>query len=83
MIKLLNARSISEFQIEVEFSDGTSGVFDAQNYLQGRSGPLLDFLRTPQTFKRFFIDAGALCWANGLELSASRVKEMSTLHAAA
>jgi hypothetical protein len=55
--------------LELEFSDHTQGVFDAGVYLATRSGPLLDKLRDPAYFSRVFIDADALCWPNGLELS--------------
>ena len=37
--------------------------------------PLLEPLRDSVYFARFFIDAGALCWPNGLELSPDRLHE--------
>ncbi len=61
MIKVLNARLADTFKPEIDFSDHTQGVFDAGAYLWTRSGPLLDALREPAYFERFFIDAGALC----------------------
>lgn len=73
MIKVLNARLIAPFQIELDFSDHSQGVFDARVYLANRSGSLLEKLREPIYFQRFFIDAGALCWPNGLELSPARL----------
>ena len=79
MIKVLNARLTAPFTLEVNFSDHTQGVFDANAYLAGRSGPLLDKLRDPTYFQRFFIDAGALCWPNGLELSQAKVREQSVI----
>lgn len=83
MIKVLNARLADAFKIELEFSDHTHGVFDAGAYLATRSGPLLDPLREPGYLKRMFIDAGALCWPNGLEISPARLHELCNLHAAA
>lgn len=59
------------------------GVFDAATYLASRSGPLLDKLRDANYFSRFFIDTGALCWPNGLEISPAKVHELANLHAAA
>ncbi len=73
MIKVLNARLIAPFQIELEFSDHSQGVFDGRAYLAHRSGVLLEKLRDSSYFQRFFIDAGALCWPNGLELSPARL----------
>ena len=83
MIKVLNARKADEFKLKLDFSDHTHGVFDAAAYLATRSGPLLDKLRDADYFSRFFIDAGALCWPNGLEISPAKVHELSTVHTVA
>jgi hypothetical protein len=77
VIKVLHARLTAPFMLEIDFSDHTQGVFDAKAYLASRSGPLLDKLRDPAYFQRFFIDAGALCWPNGLELSPARIHELA------
>jgi hypothetical protein len=74
MIKLLSARYLGDFQIELTFSDGKEGTFSGLALLK-KQGPLLDALREESVFGRFFIDAGALCWPNGLELSPSRLYE--------
>jgi hypothetical protein len=37
----------------------------------------LEVLRDPAYFSSCFVDAGALCWPNGLELSAARMYELS------
>lgn len=83
MIKVLNARLLDALRLELDFSDHTQGVFDAGAYLATRSGPLLDKLRDPAYFSRFFIDAGALCWPNGLELSPAKIQELSGVHLSA
>lgn len=82
MMKLLNARLTAPFNLEIDFSDRTQGVFDANTYLANRTGPLLDQLRDPAYFQRVFIDAGALCWPNGLELSPAKIHELSAIHLA-
>ena len=74
MLKLLTARYVGDFQIRLEFSDGTCGDFDGRALLQ-RTGSLLEPLRDASYFQRCFIDAGALCWPNGLELSAVRLRQ--------
>jgi hypothetical protein len=43
--------------------------------LKQRQGTLLEPLRDAGYFQRFFIDAGALCWPNGLEFSPERLYE--------
>ena len=83
MIKVLNARLTSPFTLEIYFSDHTHGVFDANAYLASRSGTLLDKLREPAYFNRLFIDAGALCWPNGLEISPARLHEICVASATA
>jgi hypothetical protein len=83
VIKVLNARLTAPFTLEIDFSDHTRGIFDANVYLAERAGPLLDKLRDPDYFSRFFIDAGALCWPNGLELSPAKIHELSAIHLAA
>ena len=74
MIKLIEARYQGEFQVSLRFSDGKEGVFDGRELLK-RSGPLLEPLRDEAYFKRVFIDAGALSWPNGLELSPAWLHE--------
>lgn len=78
MIKVLNARLTAPFKLEIDFSDHTLGVFDANAYLADRTGPLLEKLRDPAYFQRFFIDAGALCWPNGLELSPAKIHSLAS-----
>ncbi len=77
MIKLLEARYLGAERIELMFSGGKRGVFDVRAYRSARQGSLLEPLRNEAYLKRFFIDAGALCWPNGLELSPARLHEIS------
>ena len=77
MIKLLDVKTIAPHQLELTFSDHSLGVFDGANYLASRQGLLLENLREPAYFARCFIDAGALCWPNGLELSGARLRELA------
>lgn len=74
MIKLIETHHQGNFQAALGFSDGKEGVFDGRNLLQ-RSDPLLEPLRDEAYFGRLFIDAGALCWPNGLELSPARLHD--------
>jgi hypothetical protein len=63
-------------QLDVSFSNGDHGLFHGAAYLAERQGPLLEPLRDPAYFQKCFVDMGALCWPNGLELSAQRVHEV-------
>ncbi len=75
MIKLIAMRFEAHFTIRLTFSDGAEGIFDGYELLKKR-GPLLDALRDEAFFRRAFIDTGALCWPNGLELSPARLREV-------
>lgn len=68
MIKIIEAHYLKDFQVTLKFSDGKEGHFDGHALLQ-HNGPLLEPLRAEPYFRRLFIDAGALCWPNGLGLS--------------
>jgi hypothetical protein len=74
MIKVIEARYLGNFQIAFVFSDGKEGAFDGTALLK-KSGSLLEPVRDENYFRRFFIDAGALCWPNGLELSPAHLYE--------
>ena len=82
MIKVIKASYCGGFQVSLMFSDGVEGLFNGREFLQ-RSGPLLDALREESFFRRVFIDAGALCWPNGLELSPTKLRETCVAAAAA
>lgn len=82
MIKVLTARYLGDFKIELEFSSEELGVFDGRELLK-REGALLVPLRDEAFFRRFFVDAGALAWPHGLELAPGRLHEQSVaMHAA-
>ena len=76
MIKVLTARYLGGFKIELEFSSGELGVFDGRALLE-REGSLLVPLRDETFFRRFFVDAGALAWPHGLELAPGRLHEQA------
>ena len=79
MIKVLTCKTAEPFKLALTFSNGERGVFNATAYLLEKHGPLLEPLKKAEYFQSCFIDAGALCWPNGLELSAQRVLELTTV----
>jgi hypothetical protein len=74
MIKILACEWKDDYTIELEFSDGAQGYFNLHDYLMSRQGSLLEPLRNPEFARRCFVDAGALCWPHGLELSPERLR---------
>jgi Protein of unknown function (DUF2442) len=77
VIKILDIKTMSDFVLEISFSNGETAHFDGADYLASRAGSLLEPLRNSAVFNQCFVDAGALCWPNGLELSAERVFALS------
>jgi hypothetical protein len=70
MIKIIKATYIEEYSIKLEFSDNTFSAFDF-SYLLTKNTSLTNPLRDRDYFKEFFLELGALCWKNGLQLSPS------------
>lgn len=77
MLKVLSAHVVAPFDVELQFSDRSHGIWHAASYLADHTGPLLDQLRDPAYFQRLVTDSGGLSWPNGLELSAARVHSLS------
>ncbi|MFO7728640.1 MAG: DUF2442 domain-containing protein [Desulfonatronovibrio sp.] len=82
MIKITQAKYLGDYQVELSFSDGMTGIFDGKSLLK-RSGPLLKPLNDELFFQRFFVDFGALSWPHGLELSPAKLYQSCNLHKAA
>ena len=79
MIKVLTCKPVKALKLASTFSNGDSGVFDASSYLAEKHGSLLEPVHKSEYFQRCFINAGALCWPNGLDLSVQRVLEPTTV----
>jgi hypothetical protein len=69
MIKLVSVRPAGQAALDLVFSDGSSACWSA-NELIARDTVLTQPLAESDYFARAFIEAGALAWPNGLELSA-------------
>ena len=66
MIDVVGVRLLGGFKLEIEFSDGTTGVCDFQ-FVTARTGPMIEPLKDPVDFGRVFIEDGALTWPNGYD----------------
>ncbi len=69
MIKLVAIEPKDDRHLLLRFSDGAQGVYDFSRYLDART-EMTSPLRDPKFFARCFIEAGALAWPNGFDLSA-------------
>ena len=83
MTKIVRVTHVRDRVLRLEFSDSTVGEYDLSPVLQRQTELTLP-LADPEYFKRVFLDLGALCWPNGLELSPEaihrRLKESGALH---
>ncbi len=70
MIKIVKAEHIGQYRIRLTFADGKHGEFGMAPLLSRETALTLP-LKSPETFKDFYLELGALCWKNGLELSPS------------
>lgn len=68
MIKIISAIYDSNYRIFCEFSDGASGLYDVESILLSNETILTIPLRDIPNFTKFYLQSGALCWKNGLEL---------------
>jgi hypothetical protein len=68
MIKLIHIQPAGEAALHLSFSDGTTAHWSAVDLI-ARNTELTIPLADPAYFARAFIEAGALAWPNGLELS--------------
>jgi len=64
--QLIEARHVSEFIVSTRFDDGTEKSIDISQWFKG---PVFEPLKDPKFFKRFFIEAGTLCWPNGVDIA--------------
>ena len=74
MINIVKIKYVDKYNLELHFSDNSFGVIDL-SYLISKNTSLTNPLKDIEYFKNNFIDFGALCWKNGLELSAESLYE--------
>lgn len=82
MIDIIQIEYLGEYKLKLWFSNESFGVLDFRDMVL-KEATLTKPLRDKEYFKSCFIDFGALCWKNGLELSAEslylKAKNASTL----
>ncbi len=69
MIKLVAIEPKENATLLLRFSDGAWGVYDFSRYPAANT-EMTAPLRDPAYFAKHFIEAGALAWPNGFDLSA-------------
>lgn len=77
MIKILKADYLRERILRLYFSDNSYGDYDLQPLID-RQTELVIPLQDETYFKQFYLELGALCWRNGLELSPGNIHKKLT-----
>ena len=70
---VIDARYLNNYNIEIFFDDGKSGVVNLSKYPE--KGGVFSPLSDPEYFKKFFIDLNTLCWPNGADIAPERLYE--------
>ena len=68
MIKVTSCRPEAGARLRLEFSDGTSNVYDCAQFLS-RPGSMVQPLKEATYFDRVFLEMGAPTWPNGFDLA--------------
>ena len=83
MIKIIQAEYLHDKIIQVHFSDHSWGDYDLRPLID-RQSELTKVLQDDVFLKQFYLEMGALCWRNGLELSPGNIhrklQEQQLLH---
>ena len=66
MIDVIGVRHLGGHRLEIEFSDGTTGIRDF-SFVADKTGPMAEPLKDVAYFARVFIEDGALTWPNGYD----------------
>jgi hypothetical protein len=72
MIKIIQAHYLQQRILRLHFSDNSYGDYDLQPLID-RQTELVMALNDDAYFKQFYLELGALCWSNGLELSPGNI----------
>ena len=67
MIKLKQVKALENYQLECQFENGETVIYD-MHYVLGKSTPMLDPLKEISFFKDAFLESGAPVWKNGYDL---------------
>jgi hypothetical protein len=73
MHRIVTAKPLDDYQLDIAFDDGVQGVISLKERL---FGPVFEPLRDPVVFRQVFVDEfGAVTWPNGADLAPDGVYE--------
>jgi len=72
--KTISARALDDYQVEVRFNNGQTGVFDCKFLLsRNMSAALADY----ELFRKVRVEHGTLAWPNDIDVAPEVVWESS------
>ena len=81
LVKARRARALDGYRLDVEFTDGSSGVADLGDFVM--IGPMMEPLRDQAFFAQVFIEMGVPTWPNGCDIDPTalrmRIKDSGAL----
>jgi hypothetical protein len=80
MIWVINAQIVKDYQIQIEFNDGLSGVIDFQKIVRNDTRPIMLQLLDMQMFQTYKVDYDTLCWENGADFAPEYLYEQIKAH---
>ena len=63
---VVRAQYVSAYLVDVHFDDGTHKVVDLSQWF---NGPVFEPLKNKAYFRKFFLEAAAIAWPNGADIS--------------
>jgi hypothetical protein len=72
VVHVNHVKALSDTTLSLIFSDGSTGVWDAQSLLD-EGGSMVEPLRNPANFRRAFVHCGVVTWPNGFDLDSIRL----------
>ncbi|PSR52168.1 DUF2442 domain-containing protein [Adhaeribacter arboris] len=76
-IWVIKVEYIKDYELELYFNDGTSGIIDLKNNL---NKPVFEPLRNIQYFKNFKLNSWTITWENGADFAPEFLYEQARKH---
>ena len=76
---VISAKRVRGFVIATRFDDGSEKHVDISQWFKG---PVFKPLKDSKFFKKFFIEAGALAWPNGVDIAPEALYEADDIRSA-
>ena len=69
MLKLIEAKPLANYRVQLQFSDGRSGMADLTELVTAPDASAFSELREPSVFAQCRIEHGVLNWTTALDLA--------------